>query len=822
MTSLTWIVSSCVLILAVIALRAAFGTKIRLETRYLLWGLVLLRLLLPFEIGRSAWSVASVMQRAEWTRLSQNFTALPDFDVTGYAGNDTGVTAGVKDPDGLSAERPGPPAESAAERIPNAVGWRDTLRRVWYGGMALAAALFLASNLRFYLRLCRRRVPLDIGCKLKVYSVENLSSSCLFLGAVYVSAGTAEDCVKLRHVLAHELAHRRHLDGVWALLRCAALVLHWYNPLVWWASALARRDSELLADEGALKALGEGEREQYGATLIGLSARRSAAASPLCAATTMAGGKKALKERVVMIAKKPRTALWAAVIVLAGAALAVGATLAGAAEPDADGSVETENVEWDESPRLSLFGTRYRQLDLTPRDALPEGYTFAGTLTEAQAGDTGAAGYPYYLDPRTDSVPEIYVFMPTASTGLGAADEMQPQWAFFQWVNEKIPEDAAAPGEWDGTQWDEPGISVFGGADGPRGFSMPADLDHDGAQETVEVREVWMDERPVGALVSVPGSELSFELNIAHVGWGSIFKYVSPDDGRDYLLYYSPYFGTGSGAYWYELYDLTLGREPLRSGEVDFCIGPLGHLDMDGARMEAFADEINALLKHSILLASTDGGELQLGPASAEPYYETYALVLSIFPYEGREEDEGLTLAERIEYYESAIWADFMKGTLPLFTEDVSQFLSYLSGHDLDWRALWEIDDGATLELIGALRDYVGANELDDDVFEALLRRTKGLDGALAEAYGEVLEALWQRGGARYLRFWSELTEDEQNRAIPYHVHAAVNFTGIEAARAWMNESRALGFTEVPEKAETNAPSATAAGRTPDLTEVPE
>ena len=95
MASLTWIVSSCVLILAVIALRALLGKKIRLETRYLLWGLVLLRLLLPFEIGQSAWSVASVMQRAEWTRLSESYTPLPDLDDTGYVGGSAGVTTGV-------------------------------------------------------------------------------------------------------------------------------------------------------------------------------------------------------------------------------------------------------------------------------------------------------------------------------------------------------------------------------------------------------------------------------------------------------------------------------------------------------------------------------------------------------------------------------------------------------------------------------------------------------------------------------------------------------------------------------------------------------
>ena len=66
-----------------------------------------------------------------------------------------------------------------------------------------------------------------------------------------------------RHVLAHELTHYRHGDHLWSLLRCVAVTLHWYNPLVWLAAALSRRDAELACDEGTLHRLGEEERTAY-------------------------------------------------------------------------------------------------------------------------------------------------------------------------------------------------------------------------------------------------------------------------------------------------------------------------------------------------------------------------------------------------------------------------------------------------------------------------------------------------------------------------------------------------------------------------------
>ena len=60
----------------------------------------------------------------------------------------------------------------------------DVFNWVWYAGMAVTALIFLVSNLRFYLLLRKRRKPLETDCALKVYTVENLSSSCLYFASV--------------------------------------------------------------------------------------------------------------------------------------------------------------------------------------------------------------------------------------------------------------------------------------------------------------------------------------------------------------------------------------------------------------------------------------------------------------------------------------------------------------------------------------------------------------------------------------------------------------------------------------------------------------
>jgi HEAT repeat protein/beta-lactamase regulating signal transducer with metallopeptidase domain len=54
-------------------------------------------------------------------------------------------------------------------------------------------------------------------------------------------------------VLQHELAHVRRMDDVTHLLARVACALYWFNPLVWWAAARLRDESELACDDQVLR-----------------------------------------------------------------------------------------------------------------------------------------------------------------------------------------------------------------------------------------------------------------------------------------------------------------------------------------------------------------------------------------------------------------------------------------------------------------------------------------------------------------------------------------------------------------------------------------
>jgi len=321
MNGLNWIVSSCVMILAAILIRAVLGKRMRPGLRYALWGIVLLRLLFPGTVLSSPVSVQNVTARTEF---AQNLEAVRD--VSSIEHNSNGAVEGFERYD-VMPDKPVIVTDYATperfKRMKTAVRLRDLLLPLWRIGTGITIFIFIVLNGRLYSSLRSRRKRIENEGRVRVYSVENLSSSCLFGGAIYVAADTAADENRLRHVLAHEMSHLRHGDHIWASLRCAALALHWYNPLVWLAASLSRRDGELFADAGALKSLGDEERENYGATLIELSVRHEPRAPLLCTATTMTGGKRALRERVGMIASRPRmtAAVVAAVLLITSAAV---------------------------------------------------------------------------------------------------------------------------------------------------------------------------------------------------------------------------------------------------------------------------------------------------------------------------------------------------------------------------------------------------------------------------------------------------------------------------------------------------------------------
>lgn len=364
-----WIVSSSVLILVVIALRYVLRGKLSLRMQYALWLLVLVRLLVPVSFGASDLSVMN---------------AVPERAPTVQQGTDRQDIIGERNDAPANAGTVGIPAQSMNEAAPpdlvqnvttatvtaptvEKTDWARIAKTVWLAGAAALGLVFLAVNLRFgkKLRRSRERVEETDAC-LPVYESGETDTPCLFGVAkpsIYVTPDTRTEAETLRYALAHEQTHYRHGDNLWAVLRGVCLALHWYNPLVWWAAELSRRDAELACDEATIRRIGESERAAYGRTLIRMTCEKRPAL--LVTATMMTDSGKGLRERITLLVKKPKTAAYTAVAVLLIAGLSVACTFTGG----------RDNAELAEP-----FGKNYEAAEVVYQ---PSVYSFALTTDTA-------------------------------------------------------------------------------------------------------------------------------------------------------------------------------------------------------------------------------------------------------------------------------------------------------------------------------------------------------------------------------------------------------------------------------------------------------
>lgn len=320
-----WMISSSALIVVIGLLRLCLRGRISLRLQYALWGIVLLRLLVPFNPVQSQLSVLNVTREPAVQAFMESAQEPISFESDGFVADaETGEKTPVTNTHFL-ADR---------ENLNDLYSLADFALDIWILGCLIVFGFMLTSNLRFVSKLRRNRVPLEkSGISMPVYVTEKVETPCLvglIRPAIYLTPESASQ-ERIDYVLAHEMTHCRHGDSILALLRCAALALHWYNPLVWWAAKISKQDGELACDEGTIARLGEEKRAEYGRTLLELTCSNGKS-NVMLTATTMTGSKRTLKERISHIAVRPNMTAATVIVVLLVTVIAVGCTFTGAQE----------------------------------------------------------------------------------------------------------------------------------------------------------------------------------------------------------------------------------------------------------------------------------------------------------------------------------------------------------------------------------------------------------------------------------------------------------------------------------------------------------
>ncbi len=286
------------LILAVVLFRLMFA-KAPKTLRVVLWGLVALRLLVPF----SPESAVSLIPSAE--PIPNEITTMQPPQI--HTGVDT-FNSYVNPIPGEQFKPIGPTAQltPAPEQndLASIVGYACV---IWLCGMAVMLLYACISYLRLRIKL-REAVLYDKN----VWLCDRIDTPFI-LGLVRprIILPSFLDESEYAPVLAHENAHLRRRDHIWKPLGFALLTVYWFNPLIWLAYILLCRDIELACDEKVVKAMDTEQTKAYTKTLLRCSAPRK-----LLSACPLAFGEVGVSTRVKQALHYKKPAFWLILLAL--------------------------------------------------------------------------------------------------------------------------------------------------------------------------------------------------------------------------------------------------------------------------------------------------------------------------------------------------------------------------------------------------------------------------------------------------------------------------------------------------------------------------
>ena len=265
------------MILVLLALRPLLKKAPR-RFSCLLWGLVAIRLALPFSFESR---VSMVPQAA---------AAPQKIAQTLNPGQMNWVSPAALTANPLPAAEAAAPAFSPASLIP--LAW----------GLGIAVMLLYAAV--SYFRLSRQ-VRLSAPAGKRVYRCDTISTPFI-LGIVnpkiYLPSNLDERTAV--SVLAHEQAHLRRGDHLWKPLGYVLLSIYWFNPLCWVAYFLFCRDVEQACDEAVIEHMDTQQKKDYSAALLACAAPNRVQVCPLAFAEV------GVKQRIAGVLNYHKPKFW--------------------------------------------------------------------------------------------------------------------------------------------------------------------------------------------------------------------------------------------------------------------------------------------------------------------------------------------------------------------------------------------------------------------------------------------------------------------------------------------------------------------------------
>lgn len=145
----------------------------------------------------------------------------------------------------------------------------------------------------------------------RIYETDQIVSPFIIgivMPRIYLPIGLSD--TEKYHVVKHEQIHWKRKDYLVKLITFFAVILHWFNPLVWVSYYLLIKDMEMSCDEMVMEQSKEDIRQDYSRSLLSLSMKQSGLLSPL------AFGESNTKSRVKNVLNFKKPSSWVSLIAI--------------------------------------------------------------------------------------------------------------------------------------------------------------------------------------------------------------------------------------------------------------------------------------------------------------------------------------------------------------------------------------------------------------------------------------------------------------------------------------------------------------------------
>lgn len=295
---------------------------------YLLWGIVLFRLLCPFSVS-SSFSLLGIFENAEaygagrgyipWEYIPAEFIHTDDEEISA---GETEASGKVHLPTGHKE------APSASAAFPYA------MTCIWALGVI---GMLCFNGINLY--LLKKKIVGALCIEKNIYESDYITTPFimgLFRPKIYIPTSLTEQ--ERYFILLHEKNHIKRGDPIVKLLFFIALTIHWFNPLVWLAFHLVEKDMEMSCDEMVIKQINHDIRADYSKILLHLSAGKK-----ITAGTPLAFGAGDIKERIKNIMGYQKPAIFIiglATVTITGLILVLGSNPKSTAQKNAPAALE--------------------------------------------------------------------------------------------------------------------------------------------------------------------------------------------------------------------------------------------------------------------------------------------------------------------------------------------------------------------------------------------------------------------------------------------------------------------------------------------------